>query len=121
GNLTLMRIPGLGGTGAAGSLVRADMAALFSAVYILRGYIGVRADIKRCILSPAFAAILCAAVARLCYDRLFRAFSGGGARIILLISVITGGIIYIFSLYLLNIMPKRGKFQKKFKKIGKRG
>ncbi|MBR6337747.1 MAG: polysaccharide biosynthesis protein, partial [Ruminococcus sp.] len=92
GNLTLMLIPGLGVTGAAVSLVLADMAALFIAVYILRGCTGVRTDIKRCILSPAFAAVLCAAGARLCYDRLFGAFSGGGARIILLISVITGGI-----------------------------
>ena len=120
GNLTLMQIPGFGITGAAAALVLADMAAFFIAIFTLKGCTGVSADTKRCIISPAFAALLCTAGARLCYDKLNQLFSGSKYRFCLLISLIIGSIIYIFSLYLLNIMPKNNKFQKKFKKIAKR-
>lgn len=120
GNLTFMLIPGLGVTGAALSLVAADMTALLIALILLKKSCGSLPDVRKCILSPAFAAMLCAAGARLCYDRLFTGILTKNSRACLLISILSGSIIYIFSLYLLNIMPKRVFFQGKLKKIAKR-
>ena len=120
GNLTLMFIPHFGVSGAAVALVLADMAAFFIAVKVYSDACAVLPGIKKCFVSPAFSALLCAGGARLCYDKLYSGILSGNFRLCLIISIAAGGIIYIFSLYLLNILPKRQKKQKKFKKIAKR-
>lgn len=120
GNLTLMFIPHFGVSGAALALVIADMAAFFIAVKVYFDTCAVLPGIKKCFISPAFSALLCAGGARLCYDKLYSGILSGNFRLCLIISIAAGGIIYIFSLYLLNILPKRQKKQKKFKKIAKR-
>ena len=119
-NPLLMLIPDLGVSGAALALVLADMTAFFISSLLLYRSVGVMPNIKQTIAAPAFAALLFAAAARLCYDRLFIGILHESTRIGLLISLTVGSIIYIFSLYLLNIMPKSRKYQKKFKKIPKR-
>lgn len=120
GNLIFMRLPHMGVTGAALSLVLADAAAFFTALILLCKTALVKPDISRCFAAPAFAALLCAAGAKLCYDRLYTGILHEKLRVCLLISVFWGSIIYIFSLYLLNIMPKSFKIGQNFKKIAKR-
>ena len=120
GNITLMLIPGAGISGAAAALVLADITAFIIAAKELLTEAGITPDIGRGLISPAFAAVLCAAGARLCFDMLFKHIPQGNFKLFLILSICAGGIIYIFSLYLLNILPKSQKMQKKFKKIAKR-
>lgn len=116
GNIIFMSVPRLGVSGAAMSLVVSDMAAFMLGVHILKKCLPVRTGILKCMISPAFCSLLCAAAARLSYDKLFVL----SLRPRLMISVMCGGIIYIFSLYLLNIMPKNGFGSENFKKFAKK-
>lgn len=116
-NITLMNIPGVNINGAAAALVISDMAALMLGLWKLRQATDIKADVKKWFISPMFAAILCAAGARVMYDAASFMLM---PRVRLVISVGFGGIIYIFALYLLNILPKNLLRRKKIKKIAKR-
>ena len=116
-NVMLMSVPVLNINGAALALVLSDMAAFIIGERCLYKATGIRPDAVKVYISPVFAGALCAVSARLSYDMMF---FKAGVRAGLLSAVVVGGIIYIFSLYLLNILPKNVLVRKKFKKIAKR-
>ena len=114
-NVAFMSLPHVGVSGAAVSLVLSDLAAFILMERELFKALPVRPGI-RAVIAPAFCALLCAVSARLGYDCIHIENS----RLRLIAAVIIGGIIYIFSLYLLNIMPKKRPTNENFKKIAKK-
>lgn len=107
-NVILIPIPELNICGVAISTVIAQgVICIWSAAALLRAS-GITINAKEIFVKPAFCGILCGATARLLYDvtSIYLPFQLNH-RIILLISIFAGGIMYFFSLYLLCVLPKK--------------
>lgn len=103
--MNLLLIPYLGMEGAA-------ISELISCVYVLAAALhsvlklsgGIR--VVSVFVKPFYAGMMCAVSAKMCSGFLNRAFSAYPHRFLTLISLLFGGIMYFFSLYLLCEMPK---------------
>lgn len=107
-NIILIPIPALNISGAAiSTVISQGIICIWSAAAMLRTS-GVRISVKEIFVKPLFSGILCGATARLLYDVLtvYLPFSLN-YRLILLISIFSGSIMYFFSLYLLCVLPKK--------------
>ena len=98
-NLLLLNIPGTAVCGAAISTVCSHILVMALGIVILRNSLGIKCGIFSLFVKPAFAAAACAAAALLAYYQLFNNFS---SVIRMCLTVITGGIVYIILLFLLD-------------------
>lgn len=120
GELILIPIPSVGINGAAVSALISQMLISLSATTVLLVRTGTRLRTGRVILGPAFASLLCAVSARLVCDISQRhTFIKLGERPMYLSALVTGTFIYILTLWLMNILPRKAikvYFLKKFRK-----
>lgn len=119
-NLLLIPIPKFNITGAAVSTVISQAVVCAWSAAAMAKTAGVCIDSKDIFFKPLFAGLICGATARLCFDVASRyLFNVVNHRIILLISILMGGILYFFSLYLLCVLPKKQNIATFSKKISK--
>lgn len=107
GNLILIPIPRINISGAAVSTVISDGIICIWAVCAMVKTAEIKIDINNIILKPLFSSVLCAVTAFISAETMFKLISPYvNFRIITAISIILGGIMYLFSLYLLCVLPK---------------
>jgi hypothetical protein len=110
----------VGINGAAVSALISQMLISLSATAVLLVRTRTRLRTGRVILGPAFASLLCAVSARLVFDIFQRyTFIKLGERPMYLSALVTGTFIYILTLWLMNILPRKAikvYFLKKFRK-----
>lgn len=103
GNLGLMRIPHINVAGAGIATTVCYMIICSLSLISLKKLTHVKYDVMRLFIKPAFGGALCAISAHLSYKYLEAFLS---LRLSLLISIFIGAIIYVVSLYLMNIIDK---------------
>lgn len=102
-NVLLVSIPELNIEGAGiATTISYGIIFLWSVYEIIR-LSDVKIDYKKILIKPFFASLICVLTARMCYNRLI--FSTN-VLVSLMISVISGVIIYIFLLCLLSVLTK---------------
>lgn len=107
-NIILIPVPKLNICGAAiSTVISQGIICIWSAGALLKTS-GVKISAKEIFVKPLFSGILCGATARLLYDVTSNYLPFElNHRIILLISIFAGSIMYFFSLYLLCVLPKK--------------
>ncbi|MGN1133872.1 MAG: hypothetical protein ACI4RN_05380, partial [Oscillospiraceae bacterium] len=81
---------------------------------------GIKLNTKAILYKPIFAGFLCGCTARLTYDFLaYRLLTGINTKIITLSAICFTVVMYIFTLYLLCVSPKKQLFSVIFKKKSK--
>lgn len=103
GNLTLLRIPQINVAGAGIATTACYMIICILSLVGLKKITHVKYNIMRLFVKPAFGGGLCAISAYLSYNYFIGAFP---LRVSLLFSITLGAIIYLVSLYLMNIIDK---------------
>ena len=121
GNVILIPMPRINICGAAIATIVSDgVICIWSAAAMVKAA-KIKIDLKNILLKPLFASVLCVTTARLSYNSLLKHASANiNFRIILAISIILGGIMYLFSLYLLCVSPKNQIFSVFLKKKSKK-
>lgn len=119
-NILLISIPQINICGAAISTVIAQGFICIWSLVVMARTTGLRIDVKNVLLKPLFSAVLCGITARLITDLLTRlTVISINFRISTAISIVLGGNMYLFSLYLLCVLPKnrinRAFFKKNYK------
>lgn len=106
-NVVLIQIPEIGITGASVSTAVSEMFVCILTLISIYQLADTECKVKETYIKPLYAGVLCGISAYLTYSLLnTQNFITINFRILLLFSVIAGGIIYLFSLYLLCEMPK---------------
>ena len=106
-NIILIPIPKLNICGAAISTVVSQGLICIWAVAVMIKSAGIKIDPGYILFKPLFAAILCGITARLFMDLFTETLNiMVNFRVVTAISIIMGGIMYLFSLYLLCVLPK---------------
>ena len=117
GNIILIPIPQVNINGAALATLISDLVICIWSVLTMLKSAGIMQSIFKMIIKPIFASLLCIAAARVTHDMLdMYAKTHLNFRIITALSIISGGVIYIFALHLLCILPKKRFIDKIFKK-----
>lgn len=119
-NLLLIPNPAINITGAAiSTTVSQAVICIWSAAAMIK-VTNVKINLTSVFCKPLFAGILCGLSARLCYDAVSKyILLPLNYRLVLLLSILFGSIIYFFSLYLLCVLPKKqikALFSKKLSK-----
>lgn len=102
-NIFLVRIPQLNITGAAISTAVSYGIILLMTIYELSRLVNVKILYRKIFVKPFFASFMCVMTAKSCFDLITNKTN---FILSLVISVILGVIIYIFSLYLLSVLTK---------------
>lgn len=100
GNITLIYIPEINVDGAAISTTACYFFICIISLLKIKSITGIRFDVLRLFIKPSLGALLCSVAAYLSYDLMFELV---GNKISVLIAIAAGGLIYILSLYLMNI------------------
>lgn len=107
GNMVLIPIPFINISGAAISTVTSEGIIWIWSVVAMLKTANIQINIRDTYFKPLFAGILCGVVARLSIDFMTKCLHGTvNFRILVLLSIILGSIMYFFSLYLLCVLPK---------------
>lgn len=104
GNVVLMKIPSLNISGAAISTTVCYLLICTLSLIMLKKLTKVTYDVKMLFLKPMYAGILCAVCARLVNDYLYKYMN---TKLSLIIAIISGGLVYMFSLYLMDVLDKK--------------
>lgn len=102
-NLILVAVPSLNIVGAAIATTISYGLIFLVSLYELINTCNLKIQFRKIFVKPFFSAFMCVMSARSCYDLLI---IHTGFAFTLGISIIFGGIIYIFSLYLLSVLTK---------------
>lgn len=107
-NILLIPIAEINITGAAiSTVVSQGLICIWSCAEVIKAA-EIRLDISKIFGTTLFSAVLCAAAARLSYDIISeKLFISINQRIVLLLSIAFGSIIYFISMYLLCDLPKK--------------
>ncbi|MBR4553999.1 MAG: polysaccharide biosynthesis C-terminal domain-containing protein [Ruminococcus sp.] len=120
GNLLLIPMPGVGISGAAISTAVSQGAICIAALTLLLRRTGAVPSFRQVLLKPAFAVLLGACTARLTADVISRSGTGAASSRAAALAAPAAGLgIYILSLWLMNVLPRKHikrYFSKKFRK-----